>query len=130
MRCAIWFRRSSAAKKCCKYSVELFSQNETIVCFVASCLKGFLVMEVNTGLHCNCRTLTLRYSIPVMIPTMKSELATMFGRAKGYLARNLLPPKSAGQFSVGFAKKPPKDGPNIDPIDQTKGIMEKARGPN
>lgn len=77
-----------------------------------------------------CRTLTLRYSIPVTMPTINSELATMLGRAKGYLARNLLPPNNPGQFSVGLAKNPPNDGPNIDPIDQTKGIIEKARGPN
>jgi len=65
-----------------------------------------------------------------MIPVTKSTLATILGSANGYFARNLLPPKMLGQFSVGLAKKPPNEGPKIDPMLQTNGIIENARGCN
>ena len=66
--------------------------------------------------------------MPVVIPIRKSKLATIFGRANGNFFRNLLFPKSPGKFSAGLAKKPPKDGPKIDPRLQTRGIIENALG--
>lgn len=65
---------------------------------------------------------------PVLIPTMNRALATMFGSAKGYLIMNLLFPNNPGMCSAGLAKKPPKDGPNIEPRLQTSGIIENALG--
>ena len=64
----------------------------------------------------------------MLIPIRKKELATMFGRAKGYLIKNLLCPKSPGRLSAGLAKKPPNDGPKMDPRLHTSGIIEKALG--
>ena len=63
-----------------------------------------------------------------MIPLTNRQLATIFGSANGYFERSLLPPKIPGQFSDGFAKNPPKEGPKIDPILHTKGIILNARG--
>ena len=72
--------------------------------------------------------LTLRNKMPVVIPIMKSALATIFGRRNGNLVKNLLFPKSAGIFSAGLAKKPPNDGPKMEPKLQTRGIIENALG--
>lgn len=72
--------------------------------------------------------LTLRYKIPVLIPRIKKALATKFGRANGNLIKNLFLPKSLGILSAGFAKKPPKDGPKIEPRLHTSGIIENALG--
>lgn len=63
-----------------------------------------------------------------MIPMRKRTLETRFGRRKGYLIMSLLWPKRPGRFSAGLAKKPPNEGPNIEPRLQTRGIIEKARG--
>jgi hypothetical protein len=71
---------------------------------------------------------TLRNSIPVVMPTAKSTLATMFGSAKGNLTKNQLFPNNAGKFSAGLAKNPPNEGPKIEPRLQTRGMIEKARG--
>jgi len=66
--------------------------------------------------------------MPVMIPMRNKELATRFGSKKGNLMSNLLSPNIPDKFSAGFAKKPPNEGPKIDPRLQTSGIMENARG--
>jgi hypothetical protein len=52
----------------------------------------------------------------------------MFGSAKGNLMRNLLLPNNPDKFSAGFAKKPPKEGPKMDPRFHTKGMTENALG--
>jgi hypothetical protein len=72
--------------------------------------------------------LAFRYKNPVVIPIKNKALATMLGRANGNLAKNSLFPNSPGKFSTGLAKKPPNDGPKIDPRLQTSGIIEKALG--
>jgi hypothetical protein len=66
--------------------------------------------------------------MPVLIPIKKKALATIFGRANGNLIRNLLFPNNPGRFSAGLAKKPPNDGPKIEPRFHTSGMMEKALG--
>lgn len=71
---------------------------------------------------------TLRNKNPVEIPIKNKILATMFGRRKGNLISNLLFPNKPGMFSAGFAKKPPNEGPKIEPRDQTRGMIENARG--
>lgn len=63
-----------------------------------------------------------------MIPVRKRTLATMLGRANGNLIRNLLFPNKPGKFSAGLAKKPPKDGPKMEPRLHTRGIIENALG--
>lgn len=70
--------------------------------------------------------LTLRKNIPVEIPVRKKKLATIFGRRKGNLINRVLFPNNAGIFSAGFAKKPPNDGPKIEPKLHTKGMIENA----
>lgn len=62
------------------------------------------------------------------MPTMNRTLATMFGRANGNLIKNLFFPNRPGILSAGLAKKPPKDGPKIEPKLQTRGIIENALG--
>lgn len=70
--------------------------------------------------------LTLRKNIPVEIPVRKKKLATIFGSRNGNLIKRVLLPNSAGMFSAGFAKKPPNDGPKIEPKLHTRGMMENA----
>jgi hypothetical protein len=62
------------------------------------------------------------------MPTINNALATKFGSANGNLSMNLLFPNNPGMCSAGLAKKPPKDGPKIDPRLHTSGIIENALG--
>jgi hypothetical protein len=71
---------------------------------------------------------TLRNKMPVLIPIKNSMLATILGSAKGNSARNLLCPNKPGKFSTGLAKKPPNEGPKIEPRLHTSGIIENALG--
>jgi hypothetical protein len=64
----------------------------------------------------------------MVMPIKKRTLATMFGKRNGYLRKSQLCPNSLGKFSAGLAKKPPNDGPKIDPRLQTNGMIEKALG--
>lgn len=52
----------------------------------------------------------------------------MFGKAKGYLWNISQLPKISGCFTAGLASAPPKAGPKMLPIVQTKGIILNARG--
>jgi len=54
-------------------------------------------------------------------------LMRTLGRANGYFSNNLLCRNSANR-SAGWTKMPPKDGPNMLPTVQTRGIMLNARG--
>lgn len=64
--------------------------------------------------------------MPVVIPVKKKKLATIFGSKKGNLIKRVLFPNNAGRFSAGLAKKPPNDGPKIEPRLHTRGMIEKA----
>lgn len=54
--------------------------------------------------------------------------AMRLGKRKGNFSKNLLPPNNKGRFSVGFANIPPNEGPKIEPMVHTKGMIEKALG--
>ena len=71
---------------------------------------------------------TFRNRMPVLIPIKKKPLATMFGKANGNLIKNLLFPNNPDKFSAGLAKKPPNDGPKIEPRFHTRGMIENALG--
>lgn len=110
---------------------EAITKNLAVIFLVLSSFESFLVSsqhscqltprKVRTGF-------TLRKRTPVLIPIMKNAQAIIFGRAKGYLIRNLLCPNHPDRFSAGLAKNPPKEGPKMDPRFHTRGMTEKARG--
>lgn len=107
---------------------EALAKNSAVVFLVPFSLERFLIWG-QYGCQLRVRTeLTLRKRIPVLMPIMKKAQATMFGRAKGYLIRNLLCLNSPGRPSAGLAKNPPKEGPKMDPKFHTRGMTEKARG--
>ena len=93
---------------------------------MAAGFEGFLGELALKGV--SERRSTCKKRMPVKIPTRNRQLATRFGRRNGNLISNLLCPNSPGMFSAGFAKKPPKDGPKIEPILHTSGMIEKALG--
>jgi hypothetical protein len=63
-----------------------------------------------------------------MIPMRNNTLATIFGSANGNAIRKWLCPNKDGIFSAGLAKKPPNEGPKIEPRVHTSGMIEKALG--
>lgn len=67
---------------------------------------------------------------PIRRPMVKNIPLTRFGKAKGNLRRNLFFPKRSGSFVAGEARAPPKTGPTIEPICQTRGRRLNALGCN
>jgi len=65
---------------------------------------------------------------PTRIPMAKKTAAMRLGSRNGNAVKSLLFSKRPGRLTAGLAKKPPNAGPRTEPMDQTRGMMEKARG--
>jgi hypothetical protein len=73
---------------------------------------------------------TLRKNAAARVETMKKRLATRLGNKKGKLLKSSILPNTFGYCLAGSERLPPNDGPMTEPIDQTRGMMEKALGCN
>jgi hypothetical protein len=106
----------------------LFAQDATVVGTVTFGLEGFLDRSARATESMGWKLQTFRKRNPVLIPTRNRTLQTILGSANGNLIKNLLFLNKLGKFSAGFAKKPPKEGPKIEPRLHTSGIIENALG--
>lgn len=74
------------------------------------------------------RLLTLRKNVAHVADIRKKTVARRLGRAYGKRIKYSILPKTLGKFLAGLEKKPPNGGPTTEPNDQTRGMMENARG--
>lgn len=91
-----------------------------------SFLISFRILVAQSGRQGLHKYLTSRNRKPVTSPIRKNEAAAIFGKAYGNLFKKALFPKTFGCLAAGLARAPPRPGPRILPIVNTKGIKLNA----